>query len=97
MKPGRFTPLTFLVVVFALASIALTLTIDRPRTDALHLFGVRVQKLLAAEIVGLVSLILLAIDFLRRPGLRGTGWTVLVLALVTALVLADIVRRLYLR
>jgi hypothetical protein len=94
---ARFRPLTIVVLTLALASGVLTLTLHNPRADELRLLGIRVPALLTAQIVGTVALILLGLDFLRRPPLRTVGWVVLALAAATAAVLAETIVRFALR
>ncbi|TMQ26595.1 MAG: hypothetical protein E6K82_03775 [Candidatus Rokuibacteriota bacterium] len=83
---ARWRPLSVGVIVLALVSIALTLTLRDP---ASHL-----GRLLAAQVVGVGALLLLGVDLLRRPRLRTIGWVVLGLGVMTAALLVQIAARL---
>ncbi len=82
------------MIVLAAASIALAASTEHPATDELRVLGWQVPKLLAAQVLGVASLAILGIGFVRRRPLRRAGAIVLMLALVTAaLLVATIIRR----
>ena len=75
--------LPVLAIVFAAASVVITLT----RTGGQ-------ASLLIAQVIGTSSVALIGLEFLRRRALRAVGWLMLGLAAATYVILATVAARL---